>query len=124
MLAIGLALNIAVVGLFCWALFSLLVHALPLFVAVSIGMAALHHGVGVTSALLAGFAAAPLTLAVCRFAFAVAQSAIPRTIVAVIFLVPAAVAGYHATLALPYLLAPSSSLVRSACGSVPPLFAG
>ena len=109
MLAIGLVLNIAVVGLFCWALFSLSVYALPFFVAVSIGLAALHHGFGIGGALLAGTAAAALTLAACRYAFVVAQSATSRAIVAAFLLVPAAVAGYHTTHALSCLLVLSSS---------------
>jgi hypothetical protein len=124
MLAIGLVLNIAVVGLFCWALLSLLVHALPLFVAISIGMAALHHGVGGTSALLAGFVAAPLTLAVCRFTLPWRSLRFPAQLLRLFSSFrqrsPAITQLLHCHVCWrrrrPY--------VRSARGSVAPLFAG
>ena len=49
MLALGLLLNVAGIGLFCWLIFTLAVYALPFFVAVSVGMMALHSGAGRTA---------------------------------------------------------------------------
>ena len=64
MLALGLVLNTLGIGLFCWAIFALAVHALPFFVALSIGMTALQSGAGVVGALLIGTAGGALTLVV------------------------------------------------------------
>ena len=74
MLALGLILNAAGVGLFCWLIFTLAVYALPFFVALGAGLAALHSGAGLVGALLAGFAAAALTFAFAQFAFVIAPS--------------------------------------------------
>ena len=41
MLALGLLLNIAGIGLFCWLIFTLAVYALPFFVATQ----RLHDGI-------------------------------------------------------------------------------
>src|SRR5579872_7245079 len=46
MLALGLLLNVAGIGLFCWLIFTLAVYALPLFVAINAGIWAYHSGAG------------------------------------------------------------------------------
>jgi hypothetical protein len=107
MFALGLVLNIIGIGAFCWAIFSLTVYALPLFVAANVGLATFNGGAGVVGALLVGSAAAGLTLISGQLAFAAARSALLRGIVAAIFLVPAGVAGYHGALALSRLVVPS-----------------
>ncbi|WP_309143664.1 hypothetical protein [Bradyrhizobium sp. CCGB01] len=52
MLALGLVLNALGIGLFCWAIFSLAVYALPFYVALSIGMTAFQSGAGLIGTLL------------------------------------------------------------------------
>ena len=49
MLALGLLLNIAGIGVFCWLVFTLAVYALPFLVAINAGTWAFHNG-GVCSA--------------------------------------------------------------------------
>jgi hypothetical protein len=107
MFALGLVLNIIGIGVFCWAIFSLTVYALPLFVAANVGLATFNGGAGVVGALLVGSAAAGLTLISGQLAFAAARSVLLRGIVAAIFLVPAGIAGHHGALALSQLVVPS-----------------
>ena len=109
MLAIGLVLNTLGIGLFCWAIFTLAVYALPFFVALSIGMIAFHGGAGVVGALLIGLASGALTLAVAQVALAVCRSRTKRLAIAAAFAVPAAIAGYHVVFALSQIGVPSSA---------------
>jgi hypothetical protein len=44
MLVVGLILSLFGIGLFCWLIFTLAVHALPFFVGRTAGMAAFHGG--------------------------------------------------------------------------------
>jgi hypothetical protein len=104
MLALGLVLNTLGIGFFCWLILALAVHALPFFVALSIGMLASHGGAG---ALLIGLASGALTLAVGQVAFAVSRVRTLRIAIAAAFAVPAAVAGYHVMFALSQIGLPS-----------------
>ena len=61
MLALGLLLNFAGIGLFCWLIFMLAVYALPFFVGLYVFMLALHGGAGILGAPLAGIAAGGMT---------------------------------------------------------------
>jgi hypothetical protein len=54
MLALGLILTFSGIGLMCWLIFTLTVYALPFFVGLTAGMAALHNGAGILGALLVG----------------------------------------------------------------------
>jgi hypothetical protein len=94
MLGIGLILNALGIGLICWLIFELTVYALPFLVAVTAGMMAWHSGAGVAGALLASFPTAALTLAIGQLTFILARPMILRGMVAALFAVPAAVAGY------------------------------
>ena len=107
MLALGLVLNTVGIGLFCWLIFTLAVYALPFFVAVSACMAAFHSGAGFIGAPLIGIAAGAVALAVGQTAFAMTRSRILRTTIAVVFAVPAAIAGYHVVFAMSQLGMPS-----------------
>jgi hypothetical protein len=107
MLALGLVLNTIGIGLFCWLIFTLAVYALPFFVAISAGIAAFHSGAGILGAPLIGIAAGAVALAVGQTAFAMTRSRILRTTIAVVFAIPAAVAGYHVVFAMSQLGMPS-----------------
>ena len=63
MLALGLLLNIAGIGLFCWLIVTLAVYALPFFVGLNVFMLALHGGAGLLGAPIVGIAAGGITLA-------------------------------------------------------------
>ena len=71
MLAFGLLLNIAGIGVFCWLIITLAVYALPFFVAINAGIWAFHSGAGLLGTPLVAVAAGGITLAIARIAFAV-----------------------------------------------------
>jgi hypothetical protein len=107
MLVIGLILSMFGIGLFCWLIFTLAIYALPFFVGLTAGMAALHGGAGVIGALLVGVVSGALTLAFGQIAFAVVRPLILRATIAAAFAIPAAIAGYHAVLGLSQIGVPS-----------------
>ena len=74
MLALGLLLNFAGIGLFCWLIFTLAVYALPFFVGLHVFMLALHGGAGILGAPLVGIAAGGMTFAIGQTAFAMTRS--------------------------------------------------
>jgi hypothetical protein len=107
MLALGLILSFLGIGLFCWLIFTLAVYALPFFVGLTAGMAALHNGAGILGALLVGSVVGALTLSVGQLAFARVRPIILRAAIAMAFAIPAAVAGHHAVLGLSQIGVPS-----------------
>jgi hypothetical protein len=107
MIVIGILLGAVGIGFFCWLLFTLAVYALPFFVSVAAGLAAFHGGAGVIGAIVVGIVAGVATLGAGQAAFAVTRSPLVRAVVALLFATPAAVAGYHATLAIAQVGVPS-----------------
>ena len=107
MLALGLLLNTAGIGLFCWLIFTLAVYASPFFVAINAGIWAFHSGAGMLGAPLVAVIAGGMTLAIAQIAFAVTRSLILRAIIATLFALPAAFAGYHVVLAMAQIGVPS-----------------
>jgi hypothetical protein len=102
-LVLGIILSTFGIAFFCWLLFTLAVYALPFFVAMTAGFAALHSGAGFIGAIVVGI----VTLAAGQLSFAIVRSSVIRAAIALLFAVPAAVAGYHATLGLSQIAAPS-----------------
>jgi hypothetical protein len=123
MIVIGLILSIFGIGFLCWLLFTLAVYALPFFAGMTVGLAAYHSGAGAIGALVVGFAAGAVTLVAGQAAFAAAKSPVPRAAIALLFAAPAAIAGYHATVALVRIGVPSASW-REAFAIVGATFAG
>ena len=107
MLALGLLLNFAGIGLFCWLIFTLAVYALPFFVGLTVFMMALHGGAGILGALLVGIAAGGITLAFGQTVFAMTRSVIVRAIIAALFAIPATLAGYQVVFAISQIGVPS-----------------
>jgi hypothetical protein len=107
MIIIGIVLSFVGLGFLCWLLFALAVYALPFFAGVTAGLAAYHSSSGPVGAILAGLIAGVVTLVVGQIAFAAVRSPLIRAAIALLFAVPAAVAGYHATLGLAHIGVPS-----------------
>src|SRR3954447_17803407 len=107
MLAFGILLNTVGIGLFCWLIFTLAVYALPFFVAIDAGIWAYHSGAGLLGTPLVAVAAGGMTLAIAQIAFAMTQSLFIRAVIAVVFALPATVAGYHVVLAMAQIGVPS-----------------
>ena len=90
-----------VLGLFAglyllWLLFRLAVYALPVAAGISVAFWMRDHDYGYLSAVLGGFAAGVAVLIVGQFLFTVIRSPIVRLAIALLFAIPAGIAGYHA----------------------------
>ena len=97
MIILGILLSIAAIGFFCWLLFTFAVFALPLFVGMSVGAWAYQSGAGLLGAIFAGLLAAGLTLGVGQLGLMLARTTWARLLIALVFVAPAIMAGYHAT---------------------------
>jgi uncharacterized membrane protein YeaQ/YmgE (transglycosylase-associated protein family) len=97
MIILGILLSFAAIGFFCWLLFTLAVFALPFFAGVSAGLWAYHTGAGWLGAIIVGLVGAALTLGIGQFLLIVVQPLWARMLIALAFVAPAALAGYHAT---------------------------
>ena len=109
MIVIGLIVSAFGIGFLCWLIFTLAVYALPFFAGITVGLALYHSGAGVVGAPVVGFAAGAVTLIVGQFVFAVLKLSPRRGAIAFLFAAPAAIAGYHATLALAQIGVPSTT---------------
>jgi hypothetical protein len=109
MVAIGIVLNLAGLGVFCWLLFTLAVYALPSFVGVTAGLYANQTGAGLLGAVIVALVAGVATLAIAQIVFAQVRTPLVRLAVALVFAVPAALAGFFATHGLAALTMPSEA---------------
>lgn len=90
-----------VLGLFAglyllWLLFRLAVYALPVASGISLAFWMRDHDYGYLAAILGGFAAGVAVLVIGQFLFTVIRSPIVRLAIALLFAIPAGIAGYHA----------------------------
>jgi len=108
MLAVGVVLSIVGLGFFCWLLFTLAIYALPTFAGLAAGLAAFHSGAGVIGALVVGLLAGGATLALGQFAFAATRTPLIRSVIGLVYGLPAAIAGYQVSFALAGIGMPSS----------------
>ena len=97
MIFIGTLLSIAAIGFLCWLLFTLAIFALPLFAGVTTGMWAYGTGADWLGALVVGALAAALTFGIGQLLFVYVRPLWARMIIALAFVTPAAMAGFHAT---------------------------
>lgn len=81
-------------------LWSLAVHALPLWCGGSAAVTVYAAGGGIFASLMTGLAAATATLVIGRLLIGCARSPLPRIGVGLAFALPAAIAGYYAALGL------------------------
>ncbi len=97
MIFIGIIATIAAIGVLCCLLFYLAVYALPLFVGVTVGAWAYGTGAGWLGAIAVGFVAGLVTLGIGQLLFGFVKPLRLRLLIAIAFVAPAAIAGYHAT---------------------------
>lgn len=109
MIILAILASLAAIGLLCWLLFTLAVFALPAFVGFAAGAWAYSSGAGIPGAILVGTVAAAVTFAVGQLLITFARSMWLKLCVAVIFVAPAAVAGFHATHGVVKHLMPSNA---------------
>jgi hypothetical protein len=99
--------SLAAIAVLCWLLFTLAVFALPVFAGATAGAWAHATGAGLLGALLVGLAVAAVTLAIGQFLLTFARPLWLKLIVAVAFVAPAGLAGFHATHGIVKHLMPS-----------------
>ena len=97
MIFLGILLSIAAIGFFCWLLFTLALFALPFFAGITAGAWAHDTGAGWLGAILVGVVAAGLTLGIGQVLLGIVRPLWARMLIALAFVAPAAIAGYHAT---------------------------
>jgi hypothetical protein len=107
MIGIGIVFSFIAGGYLCWALFDLIVYALPAIVGAAAGFAAYQSGAGVLGAIFVTLIAGAFTLVAGQAAIERARSATVRTAIALLFAVPAAFVGYMLTLGVAQLGVPS-----------------
>lgn len=100
MIIVSILLSIAAIGVICCLLFYLAVYALPLFAGVTVGVWAYGTGAGWLGGIAVGFVAGLVTLLAGHLLIAFVKPAWLRLVVAAVFVAPAAIAGYHATLGI------------------------
>jgi hypothetical protein len=91
---------ILVLGLFIglyllWLLFNLAAHALPFDVGLGLSMWMLHHDHGFVTSIAAGLLVGVITLVIGQLLFDAIRSPALRLAIAVLFVIPAGVAGYQ-----------------------------
>ena len=120
MIFLGILLSIAAIGFFCWLLFTLAVFALPFFAGITGGAWAYDTGAGWLGAILVGVVAAGLTLGIGQVLLGIVRPLWARMLIALAFVAPAAIAGYHATHGIVKHTMPSETwqLVFSVFGAV------
>lgn len=98
----------------------LAIFALPLLVGVSAGACAFSTGAGWLGAILIGILAAGLTLGVGQILLGVISSMGAKLAIALVFVAPAFVAGYHATHGIAKHMMPSETwqIVFSVIGAI------
>lgn len=109
MIILGPLLVLAGIGFFCWLLFTLAVFALPLFVGLTVGIWAFHTGAGVLGGIVVGVIAGGATFGVSQFALGAIPWAWLRLLLILLFVAPAAVAGYSATHGIAQMAMPSAT---------------
>lgn len=106
-MTLGVIVSLFGLGTMLVLLFTLAIHAVPFFVGLTVGMWAFETGAGVIGALLVGLVAGAVALFAAQLLFASVRSLLLRAVIALLFAVPAAVAGYHAVLGIAAILVPS-----------------
>ncbi|QXX76148.1 hypothetical protein MHY1_02983 [Methylovirgula sp. HY1] len=101
-------------------LFSLAIYALPSFVGATAAFTIYHSGGGYIAAIVIGVLAGTITLTIGQASFQIVRSPALRGAIAIVFGVPAALAGYEASHAFAHMLVPSNvwSQFLSAIGAL------
>jgi hypothetical protein len=97
MIIIGIVLAFIGLAYLCWLVFALAIYALPFFAGASAGLATYHSGSGPIAAIIVSAIAGSITLIAGQIAFTTLCA------IGLLFVVPAAVAGYHAALGLAHI---------------------
>ena len=97
MIIFGPLLVVVAISFFCWLLFNLAVFALPFFAGLTTGIWAFHTGAGVLGGIAVGVVAGGITFGLGKLALAFVPWTWLRLLIILLYVAPAAVAGYSAT---------------------------
>ncbi len=119
MIVLGILASFAAIAGLCWLVFNLAVFALPFLVGFHTGIWAYGTGAGWFGAIFVGGFAAGLTLAIGQALIMLVRPLWARFVIALIFVVPAMLAGFHATLGITRAMMPSETwqMIFSAIGA-------
>ena len=112
--------SITAIAVLCWLLFTLAIYALPALGGVAAGMWAYQTGAGLPSSIVVGLVGAGLVFGLAQVLILFAPPMWLKLSVALAFVAPAAVAGFHATHGIVKHLMPSETwqTVFSVIGAV------
>jgi hypothetical protein len=97
---LGILFSLVGIGLLVGLIFNVAILALPFFIALSAGRLAFASGGGILGAIAIALLAGVATLALGQVILALSRSTSLRLAVALVFVGPAAYAGYHVVLGL------------------------
>lgn len=120
MIVLGILASFAAIAAMCWLLFNLAVFALPFLVGVQTGIWAYGSGAGWLGAILVGGFAGGLTLAVGQALMMLVRPIWARLLIALVFVAPAVLAGFYATLGITRAMMPSETwqLIFAVIGAI------
>lgn len=107
MIFLGVLGYIAAISILCWLVFNLAVFALPFLVGLTLGGWAYETGAGWFGAILIGLVSGGASFALGQVLLGTVRPLWARILIALAFVIPAAIAGYHATLGISRLMMPS-----------------
>ena len=112
--------SITAIAVLCWLLFTLAIYALPALGGVAAGMWAYQTGAGLPGSIVVGLVGAGLVFGLAQVLILFAPAMWLKLSVALAFVAPAAVAGFHATHGIVKHLMPSETwhTVFSVIGAV------
>lgn len=115
MIIIGILLSFVVLLFLCWIMFQLATLALPFFFAVTVALQSMHCGAGPIGSVLLGLLVGILVLVAGQLIFTLVPSSIARAATGLVFVLPAALAGFHAVHGL-MVIGTSSEAWRTGAG--------
>ena len=120
MIVLGILGYLATIAVLCWLVFTLAVYALPFLAGLTAGGWALETGAGWPGAIAIGVVAGGLTLGLGQVLLGVVRPLWAQILVALAFVAPAAVAGFHASHGIVKHMMPSETwqLVFSVIGAL------
>lgn len=123
MIALGIVSSLAGSLFLCWLLFSLARFALPLFAGMTVGLWAFDQGAAIIPTILLASAAGGITFAAGQLLIAVARPLWFQVALALMFAVPAAIAGYSTIHGISSLMIPSAGW-QTACSILGAMITG
>ncbi len=94
LLGLGIGLSFFGIGFLCWLLFAVAIYALPCAVGFWVFLATIHTGAGPIGAVAVGLITGAFTFAAGQLALASTRNPLTRALIALVFTIPAAIAGY------------------------------